>query len=355
MARALPPRRGWAITAAAALAVLQVAAARTQPPLPPLLSQTGLYADLRAGRLAPGVLGFTPQYPLWSDGSRKARWMWLPPGARIDASRADAWQFPPGTRLWKEFSMGRRVETRLIERLDDGQWRYATYVWREDGSDAELAGEEGIPAHPVAAAPGGRYRILARADCRACHEAAAVPVLGVSALQLSPDRDPNAANALPPRPGDVDLPALQARGLLHGLDRRLLASPPRIAARAPTERAALGYLHGNCGHCHNRDGAEPRLPLDLVLAQPARAMQPADAVVAALLRTPLRYRRPGAEHLLVPGDPAHSVLAQRPASTDPNVRMPPLGTSVPDPAGLALLARWIGELPAPTATQGEVR
>ena len=190
---------------------------RAASELPAQLSATGLYADLRADRVAKGVRSFTPQYPLWSDGSLKRRWLWLPPGTRIDASRTDAWQFPPGTRLWKEFSMGRRVETRLIERLADGQWRYATYVWREDGSDADLAPERGIAAHPVAGAPKGRYRILARDDCRACHEAAPVPVLGVSALQLSPDRDPHAANAVPPADGDLDLAGLQRLGLLSGL------------------------------------------------------------------------------------------------------------------------------------------
>jgi hypothetical protein len=350
-----PPLRRPTAVLALVLASLQAASASPQPPLATLLSQTGLYSDLRAGRLAPGVLGFTPQYPLWSDGSLKQRWIRLPPGTRIDASNPDAWQFPPGTRLWKEFAMGRRVETRLIERLDDGRWRYATYVWREDGSDAVLAPEDGIAAHPVAAAPAGRYRILAQADCRACHEAAAVPVLGVAALQLSPDRDHGAANAVPPRRGDLDLRALQAQGWLQGLDPALLSSPPRIAARTPAERAALGYLHGNCGHCHNRNGAEPRLPLELALAQPARGAAPAADVVEALLRTPLRYRRPGSEQLVVPGDPAHSVLVQRTEATDPNIRMPPLGTVVPDPAGTALLARWIRELPRPTPDQGDAR
>jgi hypothetical protein len=350
----LPPRRLTAVLALA-LATVQTPSAATPPPLAPLLSQTGLYSDLRSGRLAPGVLGFTPQYPLWSDGSLKQRWIRWPPGPRLDASDPNAWQFPPGTRLWKEFSMGGRVETRLIERLDDGSWRYATYVWRADGSDAVLAPEGGIAAHPVAAAPAGRYRILAQADCRACHEAAAVPVLGVAALQLSTDRDPGAANALPPRPGDVDLRTLQMQGWLQGLDPALLSSPPRIAARTPTERAALGYLHGNCGHCHNRNGAEPRLPLELALAQPARGATPAADVVEALLRTSLRYRRPGSERLVVPGDPSHSVLVQRTEATDPNIRMPPLGTVVPDPAGTALLARWIRELPRPTADKGDAR
>ncbi len=42
------------------------------------------------------------------------------------------------------------------------------------------------------------------ADCRACHEGAAVPVLGFSALQLSSDRDPLAPHA--DARTDIDLP-----------------------------------------------------------------------------------------------------------------------------------------------------
>ena len=48
---------------------------------------------------------------------RKRRWISLPPGSAIDASDPDAWAFPVGTRLWKEFSFGgQRVETRYMER-----------------------------------------------------------------------------------------------------------------------------------------------------------------------------------------------------------------------------------------------
>lgn len=176
---------------------LQVAPESDVPPQK--LSETGLYADIGSGKVSADVRGFTPQYPLWSDGSLKQRWIRLPAGAGIDATRADAWQFSPGTRLWKEFSMGRRVETRLIERQSDGRWRYATYVWNAEGSEALLAPENGIAAAPVAAAPNGKYRILAQADCRACHESAPTPVLGFSARQLSPDRDRRAANAMRPR------------------------------------------------------------------------------------------------------------------------------------------------------------
>lgn len=220
----------------------------------------------------PRHLPFSPQYPLWSDGAVKRRWLHVPPGTTIDASNPDAWVFPPGTRLWKEFGHGRPAETRYSERLADGTWRFAAYVWNADGTDAVLAPPGGIPAHPAQSAPGGKYPVPSRDDCRTCHEGGASPVLGVSALQLSPDRDPLAPHAEPESAAHVDHPGLVARGILRNLPASLLERPPRVTANSAVARAALGYLHGNCGHCHNAVGA--LAALELSLAQETARVDP---------------------------------------------------------------------------------
>ncbi|HET7525615.1 MAG TPA: hypothetical protein VFK10_06700, partial [Burkholderiaceae bacterium] len=252
--------RGAALTfAATAASLAALISAWAQAPgddstLPEHLSGTGLYAAGSTTQVRADVLGFTPQYALWSDGATKRRWIRLPAGSAIDASSADAWQFPPGSQLWKEFSHGgRRVETRYIERQSNGRWRYATYLWNEQGSDAVLAPARGIALNLIEA-PLGRYDVPSRADCTACHEGTATPVLGFSALQLSPDRDALAAHAQASRPDDVDLRVLTARGLLRNLPQAVVDRAPRVHGRSAVERAALGYLHANCGHCHNRSG-----------------------------------------------------------------------------------------------------
>ena len=328
------------VVVAAALAFGAAPVSRSQEaPLPARLADTGLFEPGSAIEIQAGNLPFSPQYPLWSDGATKRRWLRLPPGTFIDATRPDAWEFPAGTRLWKEFSQGRRVETRMIERLQDGSWRFAAYVWNEAGTEAKLAPEAGIPALPVAGAPRGRYGVPAEADCRACHEGAAVPVLGVSALQLSPDRDPLAPHAEPRRAGDIDLRDLIERSLLRNLPRDALESPPRIAAATPAERAALGYLHGNCGHCHNDNGSP--VPVDLILWQKGREEA---KVLRSLLAAPSRYRAAGSlapELVVDPRRPETSVLVARMRSRNPRTQMPPLGTEVPDNAALALVERWI--------------
>jgi len=313
--------------------------------LPQHLRDTGLY--VAGGQIRPDVLPFSPQYPLWSDGAAKRRWIWLPPGTSIDASSPDAWQFPRGTKLWKQFAHGQVLETRYLELGADGAWRFGSYVWNADGTDAVLAPARGVRDLPAPNAPGARYTIPSEDDCRACHEGAPVPVLGFSVLQLSPDRDPLAPHAERVA-GAVDLESLSARGLLRNLPKELLSRPPRIAASSPAERAALGYLHGNCGNCHNNEG--PLAVLEMTLAQrvaaPASAPD-ANSVVRSIVGVQSGFRPSGAPQdaaRIAPGHLGASVIALRMKSRDPLQQMPPLGTSAVDAEAVALLARWIDSL-----------
>jgi hypothetical protein len=322
-------KRGGFVPGGALVAlVLASGAARGQAPAS--LRETGLYA---AGlEVRPENLPFAPQYPLWSDGADKRRFIHLPAGTSIDASGPE-WRFPVGTRLWKEFSVGgRRVETRMIDRTADG-WRFVAYAWNEAGTDAVLAPAAGLEV----ATARGPYKIPAEIDCRSCHEGRSTPVLGFSLLQLSPDRDPGAPHA---GPAGEDLRTLVARGLLRGLPASALVHPPRVAATTPTARAALGYLAANCGHCHNQGG--PLAGLEMTL-------DPADGVAALLASTvgrPSRFFPPGATGdplRIAPGRPDLSVVVARMRARDPLVRMPPVGTTAVDEQGLALIERWIRE------------
>ena len=343
-------RNGGASAHLRALALLVVgvlalrSAARAEGAAPPArLADTGLYADFAARTPAPGVLPYTPQYPLWTDGATKRRWIRLPAGAAIDASDPDAWVFPVGTRFWKEFSFGRPVETRYMERLADGTWLFATYRWSEDGRDAVLASERGERG-VVEIRPGIRHDLPSRWDCKACHEGSPAGVLGFGALQLSPDRDPLAPHATAPEPGSVDLAALVARGLVVHLPAELVRHPPRVAAATPIERAALGYLHGNCSGCHNLRGPLAGLGLSLAV-QMAPAHGDPDQAHATAVGRPSHFAPRGVAAVLRvrAGAPDESVLALRIASRDPLVQMPPLGTHLVDEEAVALIRAWISQ------------
>jgi mono/diheme cytochrome c family protein len=311
----------------------------TMGELPPRLQDTGLYADWQAKTVAPQNLAYSPQYPLWSDGAGKTRWLSIPRGKWIEASNADRWIFPVGTRLWKEFQFnGHRVETRFIERTAHG-WLFATYQWNGDETEAPLAPEFGV-ARSAEIRPGVRHSIPSRTDCLACHAASDARVLGINALQLSADRDPNAPHAEPLPEGGVDLHVLVDRGILRGLPPRYLRVPPRIDAPTPTARAALGYLNTNCGICHTSGGQLASLGFSLrySLALPLNA-SPA-AIVTAVGR-PSHFQVPGVKVRLSPGNPDASVLVARISSRNPVTQMPPLGTHIIDDDAVRLIRKWI--------------
>jgi hypothetical protein len=332
----------------AVLLLLAATASGAQEWAPPAtLQDTGLYADWATKAIRDDDLPYTPQYPLWSDGAVKRRFIHVPPGTWIDASDPDAWRFPVGTKLWKEFRFhDRPVETRYIENTAEG-WRYAAYVWSDDESEAVLAPERGI-ARSVEITDGVHHSIPSRYDCRACHEGRPVPVLGFTALQLSPDRDEGAPHAEPPRPGDLDLRVLVERGLVRGLPHRLLATPPRIAARSSTERAALGYLYANCAMCHNAAG--PLSSLGLSLDAAGQGGRDAAALRSAVGQ-PSHFRVPGEtdgrSERVRPGEPDRSAIVVRMASRAAAIQMPPLGTRLVDEDAVRLIRSWIaGDLAA---------
>ena len=308
------------------------------PPLPQMLSETGLYLP-GTERVDPRNFEFVPQYPLWSDGARKRRWIRLPEGRAVDAKNPDEFEFPVGTKLWKEFSFERVVETRMLERLPDGSWRFASYVWDSAGREARLAEATGVRA-VASVAPGVLHDVPSLDDCRACHEGRRNPVLGFTALQLSPARDPLAPHAESLSDASVDLPELIARKVLVNLPRHLLLKPPAIEASSERERALRGYLYANCSNCHNRQGPLASLGLDFDVSVASGAP---NSLRSSAVGQVSQFQPPGrtdAERI-DPRDTLSSVLLFRMQSRDPSFQMPPLGTRVVDAEGVRLLTRFL--------------
>ena len=323
------------------------------PAAPSRLSDTGLY-ERGSLKVDARNRAYSPQYPLWSDGAHKQRWIFVPPGAQVDATDVDAWVFPVGTKFWKEFTFnGRRIETRFLWRARDRGWVFASYRWNDDQSDATLApvdGEAGV----AELAPGRRHSIPSVEDCHACHDSASAEVLGFNALQLSTDRDPNAIHGEPLAPGMATLQTLLDEGVLKASRTDLLAHPPRIEAGTPRTRAVLGYLSTNCGVCHN--GRTSLAELGMLLKQPSHppsrsALRRAGGSVPnpALETTigqPGTWRIPGKEPTsvrLAPGSTELSALLYRMKSRRPSSQMPPLGSVLPDQEAIDVVTKWIEE------------
>lgn len=257
----------------------------------------------------------------------------------------DAWRFPAGTIVWKEFAWnGRKVETRMIRAEANGRWTFASYAWNDRQTDAELAPAEGL-ADVYEIAAGRRHSIPSRSDCLACHGSAPSRLLGFTALQLSDDRDPLAPHADPLRPGMLTLRTLVAEKRLSPPRPELARRPPRVAGADPVERAARGYLSANCGHCHNTRGPLARLGFSLLqeLGREGTGSGEASPIGAHT-----RFDVPGVPTdstlAIAPGAPERSAVAYRMASRRPVSQMPPLGTVIADSQAVDLVRRWIASL-----------
>ena len=326
------------------------------------LHETGLYAQPDTLQLAPGIHTYIPRYPLWSDGLKKMRYVQLPAGTKIDTDligTMDRWEFPVGTKFWKEFAIGgsgreasRRVETRFTEKLVGGKWAYATYLWNETGSAATRFDDRGHRNY-VEIAPGVTHDIPSFNNCGFCHMKGTDPVLGFSALQLSgitsAERTEESLHAEAFAPGMLDIEALAAAELLTKKPERA----PEIAARSSTERKVLGYFYGNCSSCHNSMGRANEYSVDFFVSVNTTAAE--DHKIFKAIGKPSkdeRFTMPGLEagtpgFAITPGNPDASVLLYRMKLRGDRFQMPKVGSKVRDDAAIEAISSWMQSLETP--------
>jgi hypothetical protein len=293
------------------------------PVVPDTLALSGLYAPGSTSELAPGVQPYTPRYELWSDGAQKQRWLQLPEGTQIDTSDMDAWQFPVGTKLWKEFARdGKRLETRLLWKTEIG-WLRTAYLWNEQESEAT------VDRRGASDVRGTTHDVPARSECGECHDGQPDVALGVSAIQL--------AHSMP----GVTLQSLADDG-------KLSTAPPTTGLPLPDTEAwnALGYLHANCGSCHVPSSIVwDKVNLDLWLRTSELIGYPATQSYMSTVGVPLTDTAGGSVQLrIMAGDAAASGLILRMTQRGDENAMPPIASELVDEDGVALVSSWINSL-----------
>jgi uncharacterized repeat protein (TIGR03806 family) len=340
------------------------------PAFPRKLSETGLFASTRDLKPMPGLIPYTVNAQLWSDGALKERYLALPGDSRIGYNEIEypqpspgaprGWRFPDGTVLVKTFFLEtekgnpasrRRLETRLLhfqklagtEEVGDQFWQGYTYVWNDEQTEAVLADAAGLDRKFTikdAQAPGGQreqtWHFPSRAECIMCHTMPAKFALGVNTLQLNKDHDYG---------GVV---ANQLRTLDHlGIFTKPLPEQPELLPRLydytdekiDLPKRARSYLHANCSICHMKWGGgnaeflllatHPLNELGVVNTKPAHGNFKIDDA-----------------RLLVPGDPEHSLIYTRmKARTLEEGRMPRVASLLVDEKGVKLIGDWIRGLP----------
>ncbi len=345
------------------------------------------------------MIPYSVNAPLWSDGAYKERAVYLPPAvgqsengklAAIDMTASGGWNFPNDTVLVKSFGFDsetggantrRWIETRLLTR-QQGEWVGYSYAWNEEQTEAHLVAREGRDRWFEIRFGKGRerrqhWRYPSRSECMVCHSRAANFVLGLSTLQMNKPYDY----------GDVkanQLEALDYLGVLevtwspeaktslrdmlnksgieeHQLDSRveeitaISTGDPGLPSerslhwsaafdrlvdpydkRAAVDARARSYLHANCAQCHvQAGGGNSQISLEFT-----RALEAMNLVGEEPLHHKFDIRD---ARLVVPGDPARSVLLHRMA-TRGRGKMPQLATSVVDEQAVHLIREWIRQM-----------
>jgi len=305
-----------------------VAAGMAMPStFPDKLSKTGCVAS---NPLVPadGLIPFAPVSPLWSDGAQKERFMAVPDGKQITIGADGDFDFPNGTVLVKNFSIGgKRVETRLLIRHDDGGWAGYSYEWDDAQTDATL-----LASSKAKQVGNQTWYYPSRSECMRCHTAAAGRSLGPETGQLNSDLVYPTTNRLANQMRTLEHIGMFDKPLSAPVEQ-LLAFPNPTGMTGTQQDRARAYLHANCSFCHRPMGngggnMDFRYTTPFGNAAACNAdPQAGDLGIA------------GAK-VIAPGDPGKSLVVQRMSRTNAD-RMPPLGTGVVDTQGLGVVQGWV--------------
>ncbi|MCA9492585.1 MAG: PQQ-dependent sugar dehydrogenase, partial [Myxococcales bacterium] len=290
---------------------------------PQTLEETGCF-DATGGPL-PMLVPFEVAHPFWSDGADKERFLAIPDGARMTVDAEGRVVFPLGSVLVKQFRVsGKKVETRLLVRHDDGAWAGYAWAWDDTGTAATLL----AGAQTVTGGAGEDWRVPSRAECLRCHNLDGGQPLG-------------------PRIDQLDIDATQANGWVENQIDELVrldmmeapASRPgalvALDSTAPVEERARAWLDVNCAFCHlpaGPGGGTLDLRVETPLASTGMCAAPerGDLGITGAL-------------VVTPGDPSLSILSSRIGRRDVHM-MPPLGTTQVDVVGSGVVDQWITEL-----------
>lgn len=311
--------------------------------MPRLLSQTGVFSDVRRMTPAQGLMPYSLVVSFWSDGADKTRYVAIPAGT-VQFSRDGDWVFPSGTVFVKTFMLPtgaaapRRLETRLLVIGRDGRPYGVTYKWRADLGDAELVAagglNEDIAIHDGAGVRTQTWSYPSRENCLACHNARTPGQLGPKTRQM------NMTIAYPDGTRENQLRHWNAMGLFApALDDRQIATYPTLARADDTSRSledrARSFLDANCAQCHRPRGTVANF--DARYQVPLARQNLIDGPI--LINEGLDH-----PHVITPHDPWRSMIIRRTDTID-DTRMPPIARHTIDVKDVAMLKQYVLSLP----------
>lgn len=307
------------------------------------LSEYAFFLDsLKHLKPADHVFPYEVNAPLFSDYAEKARFIYLPEGAKMEYRETSAFEFPAGACIIKNFyywndaanpEKGRRIiETRLLLKEEKG-WKALEYVWNTEQTDAVLEVAGGSTPVSWQNADGKKqdfsYFIPNLNQCKGCHsyDGKFVPI-GITAKQMNLEL-PDQGNQLLQfqKAGKLVLPeGIDLENIAHLTDYR----------RSKQSDAARSYLDANCAHCHNPHGPASTSGMFLNVEE-------TNPEHLGINKSPVAAGRGSGnrKYGIVPGKPSESILLYRMESNDPGIRMPELGRQMMHEEGVALIREWI--------------
>jgi uncharacterized repeat protein (TIGR03806 family) len=314
-------------------------AAITDEVNPPTLSTFGFFHG-GSDRPSPKLIAYSLRTPLFSDYAEKQRFIYIPSEERVTIDADGTMQFPVGSALIKSFGYHdkvgtlRVIETRLLLHRNDG-WVALPYVWRADGSDADLrVGGTRVPVtftKPDGNALTISYSVPNKNQCKQCHQSsdAIVPI------------GPKFQNMIFASWGPFE--SMMQQAIIHADLRKLLSAPETIwddAKSGTLDQRAQAYLRVNCGHCHAPKGSASNSGLFLDGSAKGLAAYGIGKRPVAAGRASGNF-----DFIIEAGRPDRSILVSRMKSIDPGIAMPELGRATVHDEGTKLLEEWIASMP----------
>ncbi|MGV3620166.1 MAG: hypothetical protein ACO1OB_05090 [Archangium sp.] len=293
---------------------------------PKLLSQVGCFDSADPKNVLPSMIPYSINVPFWSDGAAKERFVAIPDGTTVNISASGDFEFPNGTVLAKTFTLGgKRIETRLFMRHMNGDWAGYSYEWNDTETEATL-----LSGSKSKAVGSQTWFYPSRSQCLQCHTAVAGRSLGLEVGQLNREQ-------LYPSTGRLadQLETLEAIGYFSSALPATLTKYPEPFGAEPLESRARAWLHSNCAGCHQQGMGQG--PADWRYALP---LADTNACNAEPQNGNLGIAN---AKLIAPGSPMNSIVSRRIHALDA-ARMPPVGSSVVDAQGAALVDAWITSL-----------
>ena len=325
------------------------------PEPPPLLSQTGAFANLANLTPSEGIIPYQVNSKLFSDHAVKKRWIALPNNdgthagtdEQIIFSETGEWTFPSGTVIIKHFelpvnennpSQTVRLETRFVVIDKDGSLYGFTYKWRADGSDADLLFDGTTDNYTVTRSDGSQYtqtwEFPSRQACLTCHTQNAGFVLGVKTHQLNGDLTYPSTGLTANQLQSWNHLGMFFGGINEGEIPNMPASVDINDETASLEMRVRSYLDANCASCHRPGGVNANF--DARFTTPTAA---ANLIYGSLEKN---YDIPN-QAVVVPQNITASILHSRDNSLGDD-KMPPLLKREIDDTYIQVLEDWINSL-----------